>query len=135
MCSYNESWSVERSDFLAAAKARAAFRACLGRIGAPGADIDGAEIIFGELLTNALRYSGSAATAELNCRNARFVLEVRDAGCGFDPEEVASGVRLGDADGGRGLSIARQLSGALEVTASKAGCRVVAALPVVCRPQ
>jgi signal transduction histidine kinase len=121
MCSYNESWSVERSDFLAAAKARAAFR--------------GAEIIFGELLTNALRYSGSAATAELNCRNARFVLEVRDAGCGFDPEEVASGVRLGDADGGRGLSIARQLSGALEVTASKTGCRVVAALPVVCRPQ
>jgi anti-sigma regulatory factor (Ser/Thr protein kinase) len=132
MCTFKESWRVERADFVAAARARSAFRSALGRISGPDADLDGAEIIFGELLTNALRYSGGAASADVRCRDKRFVLEVRDGGECFDLEAVASGPRRGDAEGGRGLMIVRRLSTNLQVTASNGGCTVAAELPVLC---
>ena len=50
---------------------------------APGSDLGGAEIVFGELVTNALRYSGTGATAEVLCHGDRITLEIEDGGAGF----------------------------------------------------
>jgi anti-sigma regulatory factor (Ser/Thr protein kinase) len=132
MCNFRAAWHLDRGDFVAAARARAEFRGKLSGLCTAESDIDAAEIIFGELLTNALRYSTGDAAAELRCHGDRITLEVCDEGDCFDPASVAAGERLGDADGGRGLMIARGLAEEFAVSAAEGTCTVSARLPVAC---
>jgi anti-sigma regulatory factor (Ser/Thr protein kinase) len=132
VCTFNAAWQLARGDFVSAAKARVAFRASLGGICSSRSDLDAAEIIFGELVTNALRYSGSDVTAAVFCSGPRVLLEVRDHGKGFDPVEIAKGKRRGDIDGGRGLMIARRLATNFRIATGHADFTVEAELPVFC---
>ena len=132
MCKIERRWSLHRGDFDAAGRARADFREFLRPLGTTDSDLDGAEIIFGELLTNALRHSGSAAVARLTCDSARrFVLEIRDTGPGFTLESGVASANA-DAEGGRGLLIAQKLGAGLSVSADHGSCVVEAHLPVLC---
>jgi len=133
MCTFRASWRLARNDFASASKARADFRSRLARMCGPESDLSGAEIVFGELVTNALRYSGTGATAEVLCDGNRVILEIEDGGSGFDPEAVAARARRGDEAGGRGFEIARKLSRLLSVEVGADGCIVRADLPVNCR--
>ncbi|MBD5635149.1 MAG: ATP-binding protein [Candidatus Eremiobacteraeota bacterium] len=131
MCGFSKKWDLGSGDYVSASRARGAFRELLQRHCSPDSDLDGAEIIFGELLTNALRYSGGDATVEVHCHGPQVFLDVRDCGHGFDLD-TADEHRSGDAEGGRGLMIARRLSTDLRVDAGHAGCVVQAGLPVTC---
>jgi signal transduction histidine kinase len=87
---------------------------------APGSDLGGAEIVFGELVTNALRYSGTGATAEVLCHGDRITLEIEDGGAGFDAESVAGRARRPDESGGsrsRGDSRGRSASTSVRTAA------------------
>jgi anti-sigma regulatory factor (Ser/Thr protein kinase) len=133
MCVLAETWHVEPGDFASAARARAAFRGALSAcVGVDSSDVDGAEIIFGELFTNALRYSGSDVAAKLYCRGHGLVLEVRDRGAGFDFKKLASGERLGHVDGGRGLTIVKKLARDLRIRRERDAFVVAADLPLDC---
>jgi anti-sigma regulatory factor (Ser/Thr protein kinase) len=132
MCVVAETWHVDPGDFASAARARAAFRGALAACFAEPTDVDGAEIIFGELLTNALRYSGSDVTARLGCHGKGLVLEVRDRGAGFDFAGLDAGARLGHVDGGRGLLIVRKLARDLRISRERDAFIVAADLPLDC---
>ncbi len=129
---FRASWHLARGDFASASRARADFRRHLAQMCAPGSDLGGAEIVFGELVTNALRYSGTGATAEVLCHGDRITLEIEDGGAGFDAESVAGRARRPDECGGRGFEIARRLSRKVSVDVGADGCTVRADLPVTC---
>jgi anti-sigma regulatory factor (Ser/Thr protein kinase) len=131
LCTFDRCWHLDSGDFDSACHARIAFRESLRPIGTPDSDFDGAEIIFGELVTNALRHSGSAAVARVRCEQQHLVLEVRDGGEGFDLERAA-GPGHSDAEGGRGLMIAQKLAADLRVESNDGAFVVKARLPVAC---
>jgi anti-sigma regulatory factor (Ser/Thr protein kinase) len=131
MCTIDRRWSIAAGDFDAAARARIAFRDAMRAIASPSSDFDGAEIIFGELVTNALRHAGSDAAVRVRSTEGGFILEIRDRGAGFDLERAASH-RPTDAEGGRGLMIAQKLGAELAVRRDGGACLVEARLPLIC---
>jgi len=130
MCSFDEHWRIAPGDFASAARARVDFRQALLRNCGPSSDVEAAEIIFGELLTNALRHGKAGADAAVRCQGDRFGLEITDEGPGFDLESVARRERADD--GGRGLMIAERLGARLRAERRAGKWVVEATLPVAC---
>lgn len=121
------SWSIERDDPATARKARIAFVAALQSLG--GIDVLASEMIFGELVANALEH-GAGTTEACLCRTERgLMLVVTDSG---------SGILRAARDGapapstleprGRGLHIVRILAQDVRV-AEEPGSAVFALLP------
>ncbi len=89
-------------------------------------DVATCELVFGELLANALKYGENPVSAAIEIEDDHVRLEVEDAGkCFSIPPRLAAPL---DSIGGRGLFIASALTWSLEVDRSSDRCRVVASL-------
>jgi anti-sigma regulatory factor (Ser/Thr protein kinase)/predicted ArsR family transcriptional regulator len=122
-------WYVEPGKIDAVPDLRHAVRRYLERHAEPGGDVDGAEVVFSEILTNALRHASGPAWVTLDWSAARPVLTVRDLGPGFDLDRVSRVPP--SASGGVGLRIVSHLTDELRVaTRAAGGAEVTATLPV-----
>ena len=104
-------WSFESQDAVAAQSARSSFVAALALHAQDDVDLAAAELIFGELVGNVVRYAPGPIDIDLEWTAAGPVLHVLDRGAGFDlrsllPEDLMS-------EHGRGLYIVSVLGKAL----------------------
>jgi len=123
-------WSADIERAAEGREARREFRDYLARFAAPGSDVAGAELIFGELLANVVRHAGGVATFRLDWRDPHARLVVEDRGSGF-PEAPGGTLEEPPAESGRGLAISTAL--AVEVSISnrpEGGACVRVVLPV-----
>lgn len=113
---------------------RRAFRQCVAALAAPPSDLDSAELIYGELVANTVRYAGGSVEARLELTDSESpVLVVRDHGpglrvCPWTPHRDPL------AESGRGLALVELLAREVAVdTADDGGTVVRATLPVTPR--
>jgi serine/threonine-protein kinase RsbW len=123
-------WSLATGDPASVAGARRAFRTEIEQYAAAGSDVDGAELIFVELLSNVIRHGAGAAGVLLRWCDRCTLLVVTDAGRGFgDRRHAAFPEPL--AERGRGLALVAALSGGMRMGNRPAGgAYVCAVLPV-----
>lgn len=120
-------WFVP-ADMAAASELRREVRSYLERHSVPGSDVDGAELAFSELITNAVEHSGqNSIWVSLDWMMTNPVVTVHDLGENF---EFAGRQVPDDAPRGRGLMIASHLTLELGVAARAVGNRVTAVLDV-----
>lgn len=114
---------------------RRAFRAQLDALAKPPSDVDAAELIYGELVANTVRYARGRVEVRLELVDHRSpVLVVRDHGPGFRCRPWHPR-REPFAESGRGLAIVEMLAEQVEVGDAEGGGTVVrAVLPVNTRP-
>ena len=106
---------------------RRALRDLFVCFGASDSDFDGAELIVGELLGNAVRYAPGPVTVHLSWADDEAVFTIHDRGPGFNPR-MELPPDLGTS--GRGLYIVKKLARNVTVSCSPAGSTVTATLPV-----
>jgi anti-sigma regulatory factor (Ser/Thr protein kinase) len=105
-------WKFSSNDALAGREARHAFRRALGERGLPLDDLLGAELIFGELLSNAARHAGGEVQFALDWREGEPILHMIDRGPGYRLDKNVPDVL---AERGRGLWLIECMGGKLEV--------------------
>lgn len=124
-------WRV-KDDAERVLRQRRTFRARLDALARPPSDIDGAELIYGELVTNTVRYARGAVEVRLELSSGKSpVLVVRDHGPGLHRTP-----RPADpyAESGRGLAIVESLAHEVAVhDAADGGTVVRAVLPITLR--
>jgi anti-sigma regulatory factor (Ser/Thr protein kinase) len=125
-------WFFDAYDAEAVRALRHDFRDYLGRHAEPDADLDGAEVAFSELITNAARHAPGPAWVHVDWSASQPIVEVHDLGPGFDLE--AARRADSNAAGGRGLLLASHLTEELRVAAKRAGGSKVTAVLAVTRP-
>ena len=142
-------WYVTREDPAAITALRHQVRDYLERHAAPGSDLSIAELVFQELVVNAIEHTGRPAWVQVSWVEEQPDVTVWDLGPGFDPgdELTRRGVSETDLDhghsggspypvsgldeSGRGLFLVTHLAEEFEVAArSGGGSRVSARLPV-----
>jgi PAS domain S-box-containing protein len=122
-------WSFESADAIAAHSVRSSFIAALAREADEQSDLSGAELIFGELVGNVVRYAPGPIDIDLEWFGHVPILHVLDRGGGFDlrstlPDDVMS-------ERGRGLYIVSVLGGELRADRLPGrGNHVRVALPI-----
>ena len=110
---------------------RRAFRECLAALAEPQSDVDAAELIYGELVANTVRYARGPVEVRLELVGRAPVLVVRDHGPGLRTRP-RSPRRDPYAESGRGLGIVELLAREVAVEDADGGGTVVrATLPVV----
>ena len=113
---------------------RRAFRNCLAAFAEPSDGIDAAELIYGELVANTVRYANGAVEVQLELVDStQPVLVVRDHGPGLRCDPVNQR-RHPYAESGRGLGIVELLARDVAVQQADGGGTVIrAVLPVTPR--
>ena len=109
----------------------------LRRHGEPDSDLDAAELVFAEVVGNAVRHAGGPVWVSLTWTDLNPTLTVWDLGPGFDPTSGSAEVDpRGLPESGLGLFLVRQLAPAFEVeTRAAGGMTVSASLPVNRSPE
>jgi two-component sensor histidine kinase len=115
------------ADASLASNARRIFRQYLVANTTSDSDVDGAEMIFGELVANVSRHAPGRIDVDLKWADNGAILEIRDRGRGFD-FNVA--LPQDDSESSRGLYIVSVLGSNLTHTAGKDGNIVSVRLPV-----
>jgi anti-sigma regulatory factor (Ser/Thr protein kinase) len=110
---------------------RRAFRECLTSIAEPASGVDAAELIYGELVANTVRYANGAVEVRLELVDSKPpVLVVRDHGPGLHCHPWTPRRDL-YAESGRGLGIVELLARDVAVHDAIGGGTVIrAVLPV-----
>lgn len=113
---------------------RRAFRECVAALAEPASDVSGAELIYGELVGNTVRYAAGPVEVRLEVNNGDApVLTVRDHGPGLRCHPWTPR-RDPYAESGRGLGIVELLARDVAVDRpSDGGTLVRAVLPVTPR--
>ncbi|HYW52561.1 MAG TPA: ATP-binding protein [Dongiaceae bacterium] len=126
-------WKVE-DEAERVLRQRRAFRECLTAIADPASDVDAAELIYGELVANTVRYANGSVEAQLELvDNKPPVLVVRDRGPGLRCHPWTPR-RDPYAESGRGLGIVELLARDVAVQDADGGGTVIrAVLPVTPR--
>jgi anti-sigma regulatory factor (Ser/Thr protein kinase) len=116
------------ADASLANNARLIFQRYLAAQVDPGSDIDGAELIFGELLGNVARHAPGTIDVRLRWNGPTAILEVADDGPGYTVDEV----RLpGDfAESSRGLFLVAAFGTDLRVRRDDGRTTTTVTLPV-----
>ncbi len=126
-------WRVE-AEAEQVLRQRRAFRDCLVSLAEPPSGVDAAELIYGELVANTVRYAKGAVEVHLEMNGSgRPVLVVRDHGPGLN---VVPWPPRRDplAESGRGLGIVELLAHNVAVGDAEGGGTVIrATLPVTAR--
>ena len=125
-------WYLDGSDVTATVALRTEIRDYLDRHADPSSDVDSAEVVVSELLSNLPRHAPGPAWVSLTWSDESPLLEVRDLGPGFtlDVAELPSVERTG----GRGLFLANLFVRSLETAARRAGGTTVRVVLDVERP-
>ena len=125
-------WFLEAENRRAVTELRHEAMDYLRRHGEADSDLDAAELVFAEVVGNAVRHAGGPTWVSLTWAEEHPRLTVRDLGPGFDPRAGGSRVDLrGLPEHGLGLYLVRQLAPAFEAEARAAGGMTVSAtLPV-----
>jgi len=132
-------WALEPADTAAVRRLRHQIMQTLRRIATPDADLSSAEIVVGELLTNALAHTSGQAWISLRWDGIHPLLSVADLGPGFAAGKGSGGAELIDgnrtlvprlpqdplAEGGRGLYLVARLALDVAVAARATGGTVV----------
>jgi anti-sigma regulatory factor (Ser/Thr protein kinase)/predicted ArsR family transcriptional regulator len=122
-------WYIDEGQVDALPELRHAVRRYLERHAEPGGDVDGAEVVFSEIVTNALRHARGPAWISLDWSAREPVLTVRDLGPGFEADDVRAVEP--SSEGGVGLRIVSHLTDQLRIASRAAGgAEVSASLPV-----
>lgn len=126
-------WKVE-DEAERVLRERRAFRDSLASLARPPSDVDAAELIYGELVANTVRYAQGAVEARLEVHDGDPpVLVVRDHGPGLRVKPWTPH-RDPYAESGRGLGIVELLARHVAVGDAEGGGTVVrATLPVTPR--
>ncbi len=126
-------WKVE-DEAERVLRQRRAFRECLASIAEPASDVDAAELIYGELVANTVRYANGAVEVSLELADCKPpVLVVRDHGPGLRCHPWTPR-RDPYAESGRGLGIVELLAREVAVQDADGGGTVIrAVLPVTAR--
>ncbi|MDQ6925534.1 MAG: ATP-binding protein [Candidatus Eremiobacteraeota bacterium] len=126
-------WKVEDNAERVLSKRRA-FRECLASIAGPPAGVDAAELIYGELVANTVRYANGEVEVRLELVDSKPpVLVVRDHGPGL---RRGAGTLRRElfAESGRGLGIVELLAREVDIDPAEGGGTVIrAVLPVTPR--
>lgn len=109
-----ECWQVDPLDFYQVHRCRARFRAWLDSHVDERNPIFEYELIFGELVTNAVRYGASPVHVEVEQNADQLSISVEDFGKCFDLD--ADRTQTSQAEGGRGLDIVKRLATHVAVT-------------------
>ena len=124
-------WRIQQGDLKAARAARHEFTRYLGTRMAHEAERADAALIFGELVTNAVRFARSSVGFEVlfapGAGGWGTLRVVDDADC-FDPATIAPQPPY--AERGRGLYIASQLARESRIASAEQRCEVMAVLPI-----
>jgi anti-sigma regulatory factor (Ser/Thr protein kinase) len=149
-------WYVPRDDLAAIGALRHRVRDYLARHAEPDSDLETAELVFQELLVNALEHTGTAAWVQVTWVEEQPDVTIWDLGPGFEPSEELAGKAVAEAhldpsdtggapyevngdpgpvagldERGRGLFLVTHLAEEFEVAArAGGGSRVQARLPV-----
>lgn len=112
-------WSFDSENALLAHESRKLLLRFLVDSGVPGEDFSSAELVFGELIGNAVRHTAGKVTVRLDWRTTYPELTVLDSGEGFDfeahlPDDVLS-------EAGRGLFLVNALTREFEVKKAPSG--------------
>ena len=118
-------WRIAHGDLAAGSRARREFGAYLQTYATDPARQSAAELIFGELVANALKCSRTTVLVELY--KDPSTLRVVDDGLCFDPVAILRAPIY--SEGGRGIQIVKTLARFLTVEARDAWCFVTAILP------
>jgi anti-sigma regulatory factor (Ser/Thr protein kinase) len=120
-------WRIGRGDLKGAAAARREFSRYLRA--KPGGEDEhyDAALIFGELVSNAVKCARTSVSVELT-ENGWTELHVTDDGDCFDTENIRP--QALEAESGRGLYIVNLLARRLDVTHGHDRCEVRAILPI-----
>lgn len=125
-------WRFHCDDPESARSARASFVEYLGRRGVKDEALAGAELVFGELLANAVRHAPGPIDISLSWEDLVPVLTVSDRGPGI---REPAGAKLPDdvlAQGGRGLFLVRALAGDPSISQrSESGTEIAVPLLIV----
>ncbi len=126
-------WKVE-DEAERVLRKRRAFRDCLDSLAEPPSDVDAAELIYGELVANTVRYAKGAVEVRLELHDKKPpVLVVRDHGPGLRCHPWTPR-RDPFAESGRGLGIVELLARDVAVAHPADGGTIVrAVLPVTPR--
>lgn len=120
-------WRIPRGDFAAASAARQEFAAYLHVQAIDTSKLDDAELIFGEIVSNAVRCARSSVEVELSGGSWATLRVIDDGDC-FDESRIAP--CSPQAEGGRGLYIAKTLARAFSLSIAYGKCIVAVILPV-----
>jgi len=123
-------WSFDARDARAAREARREFVRHVQSHFGSSADVEGAELVLGELIGNVARYAPGPTQVEARFDAYGVTIEVTDRGAGFDAPPVDGDVSL-LSESGRGLAIVSKLADVVEI--ERPGddvCRVRARLDV-----
>ncbi len=112
-------WYLDAGDQLAIANLRKEVGAYLRRHADEDSDVDSAEVVVSEVLSNVVRHAPGPAWVTLSWPEESPVLEVRDLGPGFDFD--LSQVPSVDQTGGRGLFIASAMTKSLQTAVRDGG--------------
>jgi len=121
-------WYFEVEDSTNALHRRSEFVMYLRTYGAPGEDYAAAEVIFGEIVGNAIVHAPGPLVVEVDWPEGRATLHVTDEG---PPIRVIQNLPHDPmAEHGRGLAVANRLARGLSAVVSATGKTVNAKLPV-----
>ena len=122
-------WSFQCEDARRAENVRAHFLTFLQTFAASSSDFAAAELIFGELIANVVRYAPGRVAIRVEWQEASPVLSVQDQGKGFTPNFALPQDPLSEC--GRGLFLVSTLGRGVEVVSGKGyGTTVSVRLPV-----
>lgn len=122
-------WSFQCQDARRAENVRAHFLKFLYTFATRQSDFAAAEMIFGELIANVVRYAPGHVAIRVEWHDQSPVLHVADQGAGFDPKFALPEDPL--AESGRGLFLVHALATRVEVDYAKGrGTTVSVVLPV-----
>jgi anti-sigma regulatory factor (Ser/Thr protein kinase) len=125
-------WDFDSRDARAAYLARHEFVEMLRREAAPASDLHGAEIVFGELVGNAVRHAPGRICIDVRWEGRSPVLSVRDTGQGFDVQRVQQAFPVDPlSEGRRGLYLVLRLTRRLAVLPIAGDGKIVSALLAV----
>lgn len=125
-------WYLDGDDVAATVALRMEIGDHLRRHADPSSDVDSAELVVSELLSNLPRHAPGPAWVSLTWSGASPVLEVRDLGPGFTLD--VADVPPVDRTGGRGLYLVSVFVRSLEAAARRAGGTTVRVVLDVERP-
>jgi anti-sigma regulatory factor (Ser/Thr protein kinase) len=122
-------WQFGSASSADARRSRREFMTELRESGSTSSDFAGAELIFGELISNVVRHAPGPVRVRLFWNGKRAVLSVHDEAAPFKPKFALPADPM--SENGRGLFIARALSTSLDVThIAGDGTKVSVGLPV-----